>query len=1007
MIKDYHAFLVAGLFHDIGKLFQRLEYVNRLQRIDEMFKDLFGASLLELANLQDYGNLRRHERFSVALIDCILHSLGTSIDKNVNDLARILLRAKDLLIAKHDLIQRADVISSGERAPEYNEAVAKLINILGLDPTSAPFMSPLWILDIHKHKDTWQKFTDLIYRFANAIKEKDSYTIESIVKELADILSALKEKNYFIPPMVLNWNDMLKWEVNGNAIIPPYKFLPLRFSIGDQLLDGYEKVATAFIRELKKLLDLLKNGYINGLGLIESLSTVLKRTLLFVPAGVYGALLPDTSLYAHTKSVAALSYLFGKTNTNAYSLLLIDFGGIQKFISILSRNKGASKILRGKSTLVELLHIAIAGYIRDTLHLTKYNEIVSSGGNILFIVPRDINLDKLINALDNLSLNELLGILSFNVSVSKDIFKEIKFTDIIDSVGGKVTEFSITDALRDLHKKLSEQKLRQIKKGENIRNLFRSFLTPQDTLSEAAKGYEICSILGIPIPQNSQQLIRVSGEKFDTLNSFAPEIVEEGAYISKLSWYLLLLGHLIRNAKMIVRVFIRNNDDFKNFLRTHLTDLSSTYLRDMKYTIGILPLRTLNTVFYVISAKDEKANPWELAKSALQVILKDIEDSIRGPGTIEIIVINEIENAIPTTQQLSALKGLLGKLSDKITLVIDARFMNTYHPTDEQGRFVELDRLVSENGSGLLALAKIDGDNIGKIIQLLSPSPSRFITFSELIQFYFGGLSYSLIFAQSVQDYLQLRGISPHVDKVIILYGGGDDTSVYGEWKSVTHYISVLREGMKYLLHPITASGAIIIDDPNSPIADLYLSVVENLEFYAKKEKCVDPDLCLSEAIEKDSLVFFRDPLPHVSHKQSIDKPNVNLIPISYGADYSEVRYYLERLHEIKAKKSILYTLYDIALGLSNVLKSIAKRHPYMDEQRLIELDNKSLMEIYNMTLRLIYFLSRRKKDVEELKKIIKPLEYFKIDRIEALRLLYSINRILPVLRLIILGLRT
>ncbi len=94
---------------------------------------------------------------------------------------------------------------------------------------------------------------------------------------------------------------------------------------------------------------------------------------------------------------------------------------------------------------------------------------------------------------------------------------------------------------------------------------------------------------------------------------------------------------------------------------------------------------------------------------------------------------------------------------------------------------------------------------MGELFRLIAPSPSRFITLSELLQFYFGGLSYALI-----EKHVPSGKNLEFKDHVVVLYGGGDDIAVYGSWLPVVYYIIVLRIGMDRTLYPLTATIPVI-----------------------------------------------------------------------------------------------------------------------------------------------------------------------------------------------------
>lgn len=150
---------------------------------------------------------------------------------------------------------------------------------------------------------------------------------------------------------------------------------------------------------------------IKGLSLSEdfvnSLLTVMKFNLSFIPSATMRNNLVDISLYDHVKLTAAFAsaieqYLDEQNITDykselfrhskdfyrkkAFVIFSIDFSGIQKFIYDIS-SKAALKGLRSRSFYLEMLMNFFVDELLQKLNLSRANILYTGGGHTYLILP--------------------------------------------------------------------------------------------------------------------------------------------------------------------------------------------------------------------------------------------------------------------------------------------------------------------------------------------------------------------------------------------------------------------------------------------------------------------------------------------------------------------------------------------------------------------------------------------------------------------------------------------
>lgn len=166
----------------------------------------------------------------------------------------------------------------------------------------------------------------------------------------------------------------------------------------EPLVNEFRDLGEGLLSEIEALADSHPGMRLDHL--LISLMTLLERYTANVPSAT-NVRHPDISLFDHLRSTAAICqalYLFQENegrfpvdmspDDSAVRWLLVcgDFSGIQKFIYNLT-NKGAAKGLRGRSFYVGYFCRICADYLLRELGLTRASLLYNSGGKFYLLLP--------------------------------------------------------------------------------------------------------------------------------------------------------------------------------------------------------------------------------------------------------------------------------------------------------------------------------------------------------------------------------------------------------------------------------------------------------------------------------------------------------------------------------------------------------------------------------------------------------------------------------------------
>ncbi|MCP4351451.1 MAG: type III-A CRISPR-associated protein Cas10/Csm1 [Desulfobacterales bacterium] len=213
----------------------------------------------------------------------------------------------------------------------------------------------------------------------------------------------------------------------------------------DTIIEAYRKMGEELLTEIQALSEQCRKDLILN-DLIVCLTTLLERYTANIPSAT-NVRHPDISLFDHLRTTAAIAQAFWLYLKNkgdgtltelpgddasdpCWLLACGDFSGIQKFIYNLT-NKGAARGLRGRSFYVGHFCNICADYILRELELTHAALLYNSGGKFYLLIPAHMRkqLYKVRAKINEMLLNEFKGEVFFGLGLAEitaDMFEQGK-----------------------------------------------------------------------------------------------------------------------------------------------------------------------------------------------------------------------------------------------------------------------------------------------------------------------------------------------------------------------------------------------------------------------------------------------------------------------------------------------------------------------------------------------------------------------------------------------------
>jgi len=539
----------------------------------------------------------------------------------------------------------------------------------------------------------------------------------------------------------------------------------------------YRALWGPFLEDVKRLKELYSDGIKDDQSLrhyIKTLLELLREYTFFIPSAPSREVEVRNSLYAHHKTTAALAsaILLNERNNldEKFTIILGDVAGIQRYVYGSRTYKGALKALRARSIYISVLTEAVARHIVNRLGLLPLNIAFCSGGHFM-ILAHYVEEDEL-----------------------EEILKEIE-------------EFMLREQRGRIGLKLSYVYVSRedFTNGERFRNRLEEVVWK---LRES--GFSLFR--------------RIMHENFEAI--FGPFAVK---------------GDTCYSCGGTERVEVEVTDGRKIYLceRCRRMRELARELRDSKYMLAI-------------SWSDGIAKPEELSiddpdygvytgplnftSSGLLVsyhLCKDLDSALRlihmfskqGLKAIDIDIykINDTD----LRHELERLRNLDGEYKDIAHKVsIGFKFISKHTPLSGGEDIREFDDMAkASRGSKMIGYLKLDIDDLGKRLKEYCERISDFLTFSETMSFIMEGC---------VEHMLSLHFNRDDMNKLYLIYSGGDDLFLVGSWDVVVEATKRIREELGRIMRMDyggpTVSAAVAIEDPKTPVKICSEAVSEKLK---------------------------------------------------------------------------------------------------------------------------------------------------------------------------------
>jgi CRISPR-associated protein Csm1 len=654
-----------------------------------------------------------------------------------------------------------------------------------------PLLSPLWVLKLMGGRE-WDAYQELWRRSC------------SQAADWSDLLKLASGESLWLPalPMPRELTQLLD-------------LLVLRTRAEAASATDYGKVCGVLAELLERAARFYsKLGSLSGF--FDTLDAVLSSSLALAPAWA-GARPPDVPLNVAARLAAALSAL-----PEGFSVVTIDINGIQDFVYAPVVEAAASRVLRGRSLLVELVQFTAVRLAARMLGALA--QLTKEGGAPVLIAPpvEEGEVRRLSEILSRWMSRQFAARLWITVAASQRR----------DAEGALCPGEPLSSALEELRLAL------QVEKDGKYAGAVGEL---RALASRRLRGFD--SLTREPVLEDDPWALAVSSAP-EYADSLAPGKLAAGDLLSGLTHLSLACGSAARNLAAIVSLyFFKGREpcggDARRFADEVARDLAKraeaerarlyarVKLEELLLDVAIAPFCEVGAVHLLAALhKQELGKPWEnraVAEALLRYALGRLKELREAPESdyvhIEVRVVNAPRDFLLPEELAEELRGF----GVGVGVSMMPYYTNAYHPArlDGELRLVDLDEM------GTIAVAHLDGNDMGEIAERLAKAPTLLAAFSELLSLGFGAKAYACLLKKVESGAGQPFSV--------ILYAGGDDVAAYGRWYDVIGLLSdVGTEVLDKLLRPLTACGGISLADCKTPILHLF-QVARNAERDAKR----------------------------------------------------------------------------------------------------------------------------------------------------------------------------
>jgi len=889
-----------ALLHDVGK--PVLRFARRFE-IDKARSEVLAEAAKNVVETQLGDRIsrlagERHEEISKAVVERVLGlHLG---DEEISYFDEVLKKADALAASERglDLSTRGFMESVQTAVAKKVEEKARLPYTYSHEFT--PMLAPTWLLLETGYvesmgiqvvgggqarwsgRDERRNIAVKIFYPINQAVEKESR--EKLVELLGDVLVKYSREPVWLP---------IKPLLPG--VIAGLEACDIENAMKES---SYSEVVLLLLSMLRVAREIYQSSAHPTRGLVDTVENILRATSSLVPSAVYWSIVPDISLYSHSKLVAAFTSALHLSRDQKLRLLVIDANNIQGFISAPVKAAGASRVIRGRSLLLEILMDALTEYALELFGgLPRANVIVSEGGTLDIVVPNIEGFEERVAKLRDAGrrLAGLLGgILGFTVAYSRPFtIEEANTQRAIKTLAEGSGDPTFIDVLESLAEALAVEKARS--------GVRPDIISVEGVVAGDSDVEDFDSLTGEPVLKDNSRdpfKLRVGAESAVYAERLAgPGKLSEGDVLSTATHLSLAIGTVARELSSIISIHVYKFEDgvpvpdtdavyeiYKK-LSLHLSGGSGPHdqllvrgeFEQGLYSGDIVfaPLSPVGALYVLVTSPLRAPGIYDIGEaesaslmleggyrvsSKIIGLLSNILDTLPLEGRvvrIKIWFVNTphlflftenikaydqrfmVKELAEGFQQLEEASQTL--LRKGVDVSFGFSLLGLYHPArytlTEKGE-VESASLVDLDEFGVIAVAKMDADLFGEVRGLYSMFPSRLVTLSDLVNTVVAGKAYFK--AAEIARGITVSGERGNLD-VIPLYAGGDDVTIYGKWSHVVYYVSLLSKEIRRALPPLTLSIGVSLGDSKEPLLHLYKWAVHLLEEYAKsvRASCV------------------------------------------------------------------------------------------------------------------------------------------------------------------------
>ncbi|ABL78758.1 Cas10/Cmr2 second palm domain-containing protein [Thermofilum pendens] len=686
------------------------------------------------------------------------------------------------------LIERVDPLSAGafSGVEEYAGRVREVWAGVS-DPWDAPLLSPLRILEKMGYRELLSGSRaeldaeaprrllgdpEELKRYVGEAKGSRSWlAARPLPREFTEILEALKLRSF-------------EEAVRGS---------------------DYGEVAEALLSMLGRAAEFYEAlGSCNGVD--DTLESVVSSTLALVPSH---PLLPSVPLPALARLHAALA-----SAGEGFVLLGLDVNGIQDFVYAPVRESAASRVLRGRSLLVELVQFTATRIVLELAGATWSAQLSKEGGAPTFVLPGSFRdkVDALREILGRWMARQFKGSLWLTVACS-----DPAPTANAANPGGAFVAVSESYSTAVAFSKDSR---------------FSGFAAELAALGNEDVE-DLDSLTREPVLKGDGLKLRVERSTRDYAESLAPDKLSDGDLLGGLTHISLACGSAARNLAAVVSLyFFKGGRPCREAAEAVLGAVFRERGRrlyfvlegDQPLAVALAPFTEAGAIHVLVAhTRRELAKAEENLKAA-ETLLRVMKGYVKGAAGlaekihVEVRVVNAPRDFIPSAGVAEHYRGL------PVAFSFAPYYTNPYHPVraEEEARPImggerrvaEKVRLLDLDDMGVIAVSLLDADKMGDVSKSLGAYPAIFSAVSDFLSMGFGVKAYSAVLA----DAKKREG-----GRGILLYAAGDDLAVYGEWHDVLRILDIVRrEVLEGLLNPLAASSGMAVADRKDPVLHVY-----------------------------------------------------------------------------------------------------------------------------------------------------------------------------------------